>query len=178
MVNNVFAYGPDGKVFFAAINFPGSWADGSLTARFLGHLKAKIGEYKICVDQGFPRSGDAYGTLVGPVTKRATRRLHRDVRDYLLRISNVRTSLRQASEWGMHGLQGTFPRCKKRLPSDSEQRRLVLALGTVRLKVYLTLNMFALRTSTVTTKFLNITSVQGITIVMLTGVVTGVMTNS
>jgi hypothetical protein len=32
MVNNVFAYGPDGKVFFEAINFPGSWADGSLTA--------------------------------------------------------------------------------------------------------------------------------------------------
>jgi hypothetical protein len=31
-LNNVFAYGPDGKVFFAAINFPGSWADGSLTA--------------------------------------------------------------------------------------------------------------------------------------------------
>jgi hypothetical protein len=30
MVNNVLAYGPDGKVFFAAINFPGSWADGPL----------------------------------------------------------------------------------------------------------------------------------------------------
>ena len=29
MVNNMFAYGPDGKVFFAAINFPGSWADSS-----------------------------------------------------------------------------------------------------------------------------------------------------
>jgi hypothetical protein len=29
MVNNVFAYGPDGKVFFATVNFPGSWADGS-----------------------------------------------------------------------------------------------------------------------------------------------------
>ena len=26
----------------------------------------------------------------------------------------------------MRGLQGTFPRCKKRLPSDSEKRRLVL----------------------------------------------------
>jgi hypothetical protein len=35
MVNNVFAFGPDGKVFFAAVNFPGSWAGGSLTARFL-----------------------------------------------------------------------------------------------------------------------------------------------
>ena len=126
MVNNVFAYGPDGKVFFAAVNFPGSWADGALTARFLHAIKKKIGEYKICVDQGFPRSGDAHGTLVGPINKRAARQLHRDVREYLLRISNVHTSLRQASEWGMRGLQGTFPRWKKRLPSDHFQRRLVI----------------------------------------------------
>ncbi len=110
MVNNVFAYGPDGKVFFAAINFPGSWAHGALTARFLHALKKKIGDYKICIDQGFPRSGDAHGTLVGPVTKRVARRLHRDVQDYLLKISNAHTSLRQASEWGMRGLQGTIPR--------------------------------------------------------------------
>ena len=26
----------------------------------------------------------------------------------------------------MHGLQGTFPRCKKRLPSDKEKRRRVI----------------------------------------------------
>ena len=78
------------------------------------------------MDQGFPRSGEAYGTLVGPVSKRSARRLHRDVRDYLLRISNVHTSLRQASEWGMRGLQATFPRWKKRLPSDHYQRRLVI----------------------------------------------------
>ena len=70
MVKNVFAYGPDGKVFFAAVNFPGSWADGSLTARFLDQMKRRIGTYKICVDQGFPQSGDTYGTFVGPVTKR------------------------------------------------------------------------------------------------------------
>ncbi len=43
MVNNVFAYGPDGKVFFAAINFPGSWADGNLTAPFMHRMKSKIG---------------------------------------------------------------------------------------------------------------------------------------
>jgi hypothetical protein len=42
MVNNVFAYGPDGKVFFAAVNFPGSWADGALTARFLHTIKKKL----------------------------------------------------------------------------------------------------------------------------------------
>jgi hypothetical protein len=126
MVNNVFAFGPDGKVFFAAINFPGSWADGVLTARFLAHIRTCIGSYKICVDQGFPQSGDAYGTLVGPLTKRAARRLHRDMRDYHLCINNIHASLRQASEWGMRGLQGTFPQCKKQLPSNSKQQRLVI----------------------------------------------------
>jgi hypothetical protein len=97
MVNNVFAYGPDGKVFFAAINFPGIWADGSLMAPFLYKMKRKIGSYKICVDQGFPQSGAAYGTFVGPITKRAARRLHRDVRDYLLCISNVHMFGKQVS---------------------------------------------------------------------------------
>ncbi len=42
MVNNVFAYGPDGKVFFAAVNFPGSWADGALSSRFLHAIKKKL----------------------------------------------------------------------------------------------------------------------------------------
>jgi hypothetical protein len=111
MDNNVFAFGPDGKVFFAAVNFPGNWADSSLTARFLHQMKKRIGRFKICVDQGFPRGGDASGTFVGLVLKRHARRLHRDVLNYLLRISNVHTLLRQTSEWGMHGMQGTFPRC-------------------------------------------------------------------
>ncbi len=45
MVKNVFAYdGLDGKVFFAMVNFPGSWADGSLTARFLHQMKRRIGD--------------------------------------------------------------------------------------------------------------------------------------
>jgi hypothetical protein len=30
------------------------------------------------------------------------------------------------SEWGMRGMQGTFPRCKKRLPGDEEMQHLVL----------------------------------------------------
>jgi hypothetical protein len=120
-INNLFAYGSDDKVFFCVINFPGSWADGSLTTRFLHKLKSKIGLYNICIEQGFPQGGDAYGVLVGPITKRAARRLHRNIHDYYLWISNIHTLLRQASKWGMRGLQ-----CKTRLPSDFEQRHLVL----------------------------------------------------
>jgi hypothetical protein len=37
---------------------------------------------------------------------------------YLLCLSNIYVSLCQASEWGMRGLQGTFPWCKKRLPGN------------------------------------------------------------
>jgi hypothetical protein len=69
MVNNVFAYGPDGKVFFAAINFPGSWSDGSLTVWFLHRMKRKIGNYKICVDQEFPQVGLRMARLFGQLVK-------------------------------------------------------------------------------------------------------------
>ena len=69
MVNNVFTFGPDGKIFFCVINYPGSWADGTLTSHFLSHILKRIGHYKICVDQGFPRSGLPWNDLVGPVNQ-------------------------------------------------------------------------------------------------------------
>ena len=85
-----------------------------------------IGDYNICVDHGFPRSGDAAGVLVGPIPERTARQLPGSVWDNMLALSNDYTSLRQASEWGMRGLQGTFPRLKKHLPSDKDKRWLVI----------------------------------------------------
>ncbi len=41
MVNNVVAYGPDGKVFLCAINLPGSWHDVSITANLLPYIHEK-----------------------------------------------------------------------------------------------------------------------------------------
>jgi hypothetical protein len=126
MVNNIFAYGPDGKVFLCAINFPGSWHDGSITANILPFIQNNIGRYKMCVDQGFPRSGDAAEILVGPISRKKAAKLAPNLRPYLLRLSNVYVSLRQASEWGMRGLQGSFPRCKKRLPGNPLKRKRVI----------------------------------------------------
>jgi hypothetical protein len=68
MVNNLFAYGSDGRVIFFAINFPGNWNDGSITANGLPYICKKIGTYKMCIDQGLPRSGDALDVLVAPVS--------------------------------------------------------------------------------------------------------------
>jgi hypothetical protein len=126
MVNNVLAYAPDGKIIFCAINFPGSWHDGSITANILPYIRNMIGTYKMCVDQGFPRSGDAAEVLVGPISRTKAYKLAPNLRPYLLRLSNVYTSLRQASEWGMRSLQGSFPRCKKRLPGNPMKRNSVI----------------------------------------------------
>jgi hypothetical protein len=52
--------------------------------------------------------------------------LHHSVHDHLICLSNVYTSLWQASDWGMRGLQGTIPCCKKCLPTDKDKRRMVL----------------------------------------------------
>jgi hypothetical protein len=73
MIDNVLVFGPDGKVFFCAINYPGSWSDGTLTTCIFSHMKEKIADNKICVDQGFPQSGDASGILVGPIPERSAR---------------------------------------------------------------------------------------------------------
>jgi hypothetical protein len=98
MVNNLFAYGPDGKAFLCAINFPGSWHDGSITANILPYIREKIRRYKMCVDQGFPRSGDAAQSFVGPISLRQAFRLAENLHPYLLCLSNIYASLCQASE--------------------------------------------------------------------------------
>jgi hypothetical protein len=120
---------------------------------FSSQITKRIGDYKICMDQGFPRAGDAAGILVGPIPERSACCLHCSVRDHLIRLSNIYTSLRQASEWGMRELQGTFPCCKKCLPTDKDKRQGVLeciilvhnfrteVVGLTQLQQYLTPNM-------------------------------------
>jgi hypothetical protein len=68
MVNNLFAYAPDETLIFCAINFLGSWYDGSIMANILLYIQKMIGAYKMCIYQGFLRSGKAAEVLVGPIS--------------------------------------------------------------------------------------------------------------
>jgi hypothetical protein len=90
------------------------------------HIKAKIGTCKICVDTGFPRSGEISDILVGPYTKKQVAKLSPLLLPQLLMQSNVYTPLRQAYELGMQGLQGSFPRCKRRLPGNKLKHKMVI----------------------------------------------------
>jgi len=122
MVNNVFCFAPTGKIIHASTNFPGSWHDSAVCANLIATVLDKIGIYKICVDQGFPRSGDLFDIFVGPMSVKARRKIAEVLLELLLAKHNVYVSLRQSSEWGMRSLQGTFTRLKSRLTSDKEFR--------------------------------------------------------
>lgn len=51
--NNVFAFSSEGKIFAASINCPGSWHDSCVARPIIVKVLESIGNYAICVDQGF-----------------------------------------------------------------------------------------------------------------------------
>lgn len=104
-----------------ALTFPGIWVDGSLTLRLLPFIKNNIVHYKICIGKVFPRSGSTYKVLAGPMNEGKVRIL------YPLMQSIHWISL-HPSEWGMRGLQGSFPWWKNHHHSDSRTRTLFLEL--------------------------------------------------
>lgn len=124
--NNVFAFAPDGKIIYACINFPGSLHDSQVAARLSALVIEKIGNFALCVDQGFPRSGELYGKFVGPIDEKTRENLSPILKSRLLREHNKCVSLRQSSEWGMRALQGSFSRLKSRLTSNTRKRSQII----------------------------------------------------
>lgn len=125
-VNNVLLFLADGMVGFACLNYPGSWHDAQVSMSLIKTVLDRIGTYAVCVDQGFPRGGDLFGIFVGPLSKRARRNLAPALAPVMLQKHAVYVSLRQAAEWGMRALQGTFARMSSRLTSNKEKRGLIL----------------------------------------------------
>ena len=123
---NVFAFSPFGKIIYSAYNYPGSWHDSTVAQDLINLVISKIGIYAMCVDQGFPRSGDLHGRFVGPMSKKMKKRLSPELAEYLLPLHERYISLRQALEWGMRALQGTFSRLKSRMTSNSERRKKII----------------------------------------------------
>jgi hypothetical protein len=94
---------------------------------FIALVIVYLGFYAICVDKGFPRSGDLFDLFVGPISAKTLRGMAPNLRPAMIARSNVHTSLRQSAEWGMRGLQGTFSRLKTRLTSNKKKRGLLIA---------------------------------------------------
>lgn len=124
--NSVFAFAPTGKIIFAAINHPGSWHDATVCKDLIQWAINNLGDHVFCVDQAFPRSGQLYGKFVGPMSASKRRKLSPVLREALITLHNLYTSLRQAAEWGMRAMEGTFARLKSRLTSNYRKRHMIL----------------------------------------------------
>ena len=54
--NNVFAFSSEGKIMYAAINYPVAWHDAQVSQGLINTVIKYIGIYALCVNQAFPRS--------------------------------------------------------------------------------------------------------------------------
>ena len=131
-VTSVFCFCPDGTIPIAFFNVPGSVHD-SQVAEF-GNIYNRLEEVylstgaKCCVDSAF-----------GNVTREYLYKSCQDLlgsnaptrRERLLDLQKKRqaTSARQTAEWGMRGLQSSFPRLKDRFVYEERgERRITLKM--------------------------------------------------
>lgn len=127
-VSNLFLFSPDGKIRACYLNAPGCWHDSS-NANCSG-IYDRIDEVynrceaRVVVDSAFNKSGrdslikSHQGNMDVAGNIRQRQQLHREA-----------TSVRQLSEWGMRGLQGSFPRLKDRMRfEEKDERKVILNL--------------------------------------------------
>lgn len=124
-VNNVFVFAPNGTVIACAINAPGSMHDSQVAEwggiyEKLALLYERDGA-RFVVDSAFSRGN--YPFLIKSSQDACP---SVNSKDEFIHARQA-TSARQASEWGMRGLQGSFPRLKDRLRFEkAEERKVIL----------------------------------------------------
>ena len=127
-VSNLFLFSPDGKIRACYINAPGTMHDSSM-AKWSGLYDKVDGLYnrrgsKIVVDSAFAADDrpSLYKSFQSNIDNRGNVRQNSQVQ-------NQATSVRQMAEWGMRGLQASFPRLKDRITYEERgDRRLTLEL--------------------------------------------------
>lgn len=137
-VGNVFVFGPNGMVIACVINAPGNMHDSCIAE--WGSLYERLEEAfdrtggRVVVDSAFSRGN--YPFLIKSA---------QDEQGASTALENVQlrqaTSVRQASEWGMRGFQGSFPRIKDRFIYEERGER--------KLMLWCTVLLFNLRTKLV-----------------------------
>jgi DDE superfamily endonuclease len=127
-ISNLFLFSPDGKIRACYINAPGTMHDSQMAK--WGNVYSKIDELfdetgaKIVVDSAF--SSESRQSMFKSWQSNI------DNQGYVRQNSQVQkqaTAVRQLSEWGMRGLQASFPRLKDRMVWEEKgERRLILEM--------------------------------------------------
>jgi hypothetical protein len=133
-VSNLFLFSPDGNFF---LNAPGCWHDSTLANASgiyddLDDIFHAHGCAQVVVHSAFSKDSN-WPSLI---------KSHQNITD---RFGNIRehgrrfrdaTSVRQMAEWGMRGLQGSFPRLKDCLLYEERGERKIILHIVVLLSNY------------------------------------------
>lgn len=127
-ISNLFLFSPAGKICAAYFNAPGTTHDSTMAR--LGGIYDKIDKmyaetgYKVVVDSAFGK-----GERASLVKSFANNVNNQGVANQRISVNRDATSVRQLSEWGMRGLQGSFPRLKDRIKWEERgERKFLLQL--------------------------------------------------
>ncbi|ETI33701.1 hypothetical protein F443_19628 [Phytophthora nicotianae P1569] len=139
--SSVFVFAPDGAILCALLNAPGSWHDAAVAQDLYGKLLNKTpGGYFAIADSAFPRSHRGLSSRIKTPLKKRSRQPRilqeqglLDELEVLLEINRELVSVRQAAEWGMRSLQGSFARLKLPLPADDGEYRAIVLETCARL---------------------------------------------
>jgi hypothetical protein len=127
-VSNLFLFSPDGKIRACYINAPGTMHDSTMASWSgiydkIDALFESAGA-KVVVDSAF--SSEGRNSMIKSYQSNIDNR--GNVRQNS-QIQRQATSVRQMAEWGMRGLQASFPRLRDRLNYEQRgERRLILEL--------------------------------------------------
>ena len=122
-VTNIFAFAPNGSIIACTLNAPGTWHDSTLA--HWGSMYSKLQKCweehhgKVLMDSAF--ASNMYKFIIQssqnvPIT---------EGRQAML-LGQQAMSCRQATEWGMRGLQGSFPRLKDRIIYEENGERAII----------------------------------------------------
>ena len=129
-VTNIFAFAPNGQIIACSINNPGNVHDSQVAEQ--GGVYEKLeDQHRITGGKGVVDSAFSRGRY--PFLIKSCQTLPTDATQRIVLVNDEATSLRQSSEWGMRGLQGSFPRLKDRFMYEEYGERLLVLLTIVHL---------------------------------------------
>ena len=125
-ITNLFVFSADGRIIKCVLNAPGSLHDSTLAEwgnvyNTMEEVYTRTGG-KVCVDSAFQAQDADYLILSAEDLTKC-----KSAQEITEKVQA--TSLRQAAEWGMRAIQGSFPRLKDQIRYEEYgERRLTLKL--------------------------------------------------
>jgi hypothetical protein len=129
LCSTIIVTSSDGIIRWAAVNYPGSWHDSTIARPLFVQLEAKSlpipNDHYILADSAFRQKGHLATLIRTPLNQKQYLQADQEAREAHRNV----VSIRQAAEWAVRDIKGTYPRVRGTLPTNNEKRQQILVLA-------------------------------------------------